>query len=135
MISRGRREAFDAHAVLSGVRGAEGALELSPVGRLADVGGAEVERPLRRIDVDRVEEPAAEHLDAGDVAVAKRSEFLHQRGVVDAEIEQAVTGGAARARPAMSNRWIPAPLPPMFAFTSTGKRSPFEPLPAPETRD
>src|SRR5215207_1400631 len=65
----GRRgEALDAHAVLGGVDGARAAHELLARGRLADVGRAEVEGARGRVDVDRVQELAAEHLDASDVA-------------------------------------------------------------------
>ena len=43
--------------------------------------------------------------------------------LIDAEVDAAL--GAARARSSgVSKRTMPAPLPPMFAFTTTGKRSP-----------
>ena len=47
------------------------------------------------VDVDRVEILAAEHLDAGDVAAARRDELLHQRGAVEPEVDAAL-GDRAR---------------------------------------
>ncbi|MCY1007459.1 hypothetical protein OV079_18265 [Nannocystis pusilla] len=44
-------------------------------------------------DLDRVEELAADDLDAHDPPAAQRAQLLHQRGLVDAEIELAPIGG------------------------------------------
>jgi hypothetical protein len=54
---------------------------------LAGVGGAEVEAGVGRVDVDGVEELAAERLDARDAPVAQRRLLLHQRRPVDAQVE------------------------------------------------
>ena len=88
---RRRRDGFHAQAALGGVEGAGargGAGEVRAVLGLAGVGGAEVERTGFRENVDRVEVFAAEGFDAGDVAVARGDEFLHERHVVQAEFDE-----------------------------------------------
>ena len=79
----------------------------------------------RRVDLDRVEELAAERFDAGDVPAPCWHELLHQRRVIDTEIELV----GLRPLSASTSRFeeyftMPAPLPPMFAFTTIGKRKP-----------
>ena len=77
--------------VTSRVRRAGGALELGAVQAAADVGRAEVEALSGRVDADRVEIAAAERLHAHDALVPRGQELLHERGVVEPQVERAVT--------------------------------------------
>ena len=56
-------------------------------------------------------------------AVARGDEFLHERGRVEAE-GQLVRFGCGAGASGVSKRLTPAPQPPMFGLTTTGKRRP-----------
>ena len=87
-----RFELLDPHAVLLGVDRARGARKLLAVGGLADVGRAEIERILGWINVDGVEKLAVENLDARDVPVVKRCQFLGEGDLVDPHVDRTRLG-------------------------------------------
>src|SRR5947209_7078894 len=91
----GRRVGFDAKSALGGVErtGVADVAELFTVGGLADVAGAEVEGVSSDVHADGVKELAAEEFDTGDKAAARGDEFLHERGVVDPELDGVGGGG------------------------------------------
>ena len=62
----------------------------------AGVGRAEVETVTAALDLDRVEELAAERLDADDRAAARRDVFLHEQDLVDRLRDRAVGDRSAQ---------------------------------------
>src|SRR5205807_7058241 len=91
-----RPKPLDPQAAVGGAGGAGAPHQFGAVRALAGVGRAEVEGVAGREHLNGVEVLAAERLDAGDVPATGRYELLHQRGVVDAEDEAILRGGAGQ---------------------------------------
>jgi hypothetical protein len=100
-----------------------GGIEGDAATGLADVGRAQVEGLAGQMHANRIQIPAADALDADDVAAARGNELLHQSDVVEAEIEAPALAAASRSA-GVSKRTIPTPLPPTLGLTTTGNRSP-----------
>src|SRR5438093_5289100 len=85
---RRRRVALDAEIVLRRVYRARGPHQLRTAHGLADVGRAKIEALPSGVNPDGVEVAAAQYLDAHDALVGRRDVLLHQRSVIDPQIER-----------------------------------------------
>ncbi len=73
-------------------------MQFLSAGGLADIGRAQIEGLAIEVDFDAVEKFGPHHFHAHDVAAAGGNKFLHQRRVVEAQIE-----GPGPARPDQSS--------------------------------
>src|SRR5579859_5226953 len=87
-----RRVTLNFQASFRRIHGACGTGQFLAAGCLANVRGAEIEGLTGKVDFDSVEKLAAYNLYANDMAAARRYEFLHQGGGIQAQIERACFG-------------------------------------------
>src|ERR1044072_7240420 len=112
-----------AQAFLRRAGRARGALELGAVHAAADVGRAEVEALAGRVDADRVEVASAECLDAHDATLLGGQELLHERGVIEPQLQRAVLRGRAERSGAVEAP-DPGPAPPDVRLHHDREREP-----------
>jgi hypothetical protein len=91
-----RRDGFHAQLALGRLdrtSGSRGASELHAVAGLAGIRRTKIEAARCRINVDRIEEFAAERLDTCNVAIARRDVFLHKRDTVETQLDAVFVRG------------------------------------------
>ena len=78
---------FDGHAGFRRVDRARDARQFFAARAFANIGRAEIERLAGDVNLDGIQIFSAEHFHARDDAILRGKAFLHQRDVVDAEVQ------------------------------------------------